>query len=199
MPKKWPLAFLFTIVHQTHAQHVFATHWVLFSFWDWFFRAFGAKSGFSDRNSPELAHTIPGKFFPYPLNFGQSVSGFRGFMWASHLSGIDHLQGSHQVRFKCLSTPMRGPNNKPLAFVVHGAHSHELGWAFLSAAALVRLTVTEWLSGSLSLIGRSFCSKAVHIGEHPRQCESGACEHYRSSSEKVSCSHWLTHNIVTTQ
>lgn len=114
-----------------------------FLFLDWFCRAFGAKSGFSDRNSPELAHTIPGKFFPYPLIFGQSVSGFRGFMWAPHLSGIDQLQGSHQVRFKCLSTPMRGPNNKPLAFVVHGAHSHELGRALLSAAALVRLTVID--------------------------------------------------------
>jgi hypothetical protein len=45
-------------------------------FWDWFFRAFGAKSGFSDRNSPELAHTIPGKFFPYPLIL---VSRFRAF------------------------------------------------------------------------------------------------------------------------
>lgn len=63
-----------------------------------------------------------------------------------------------QVRFKCLSTPMRGPNNKPLAFVVHGSHSYELA-GFLSIAFLGRLASNEELLSSLSLINRSFCSK----------------------------------------
>ena len=40
-----------------------------------------------------------------------------------------------QVRFKCLSTPRRGPNNKPLAFVVPGAHSYELGGFFTCRVA----------------------------------------------------------------
>lgn len=73
-------------------------------FWDWFFRAFGAKSGFSDRNSPELAHTIPGKFFPYPLILFSRFRAFAGFMWAPHLSGIDHLQGS--IKFGSSACPL---------------------------------------------------------------------------------------------
>ena len=49
----------------------------------------------------------------------------------------------NQVRFRCMHTPRRGPNNKPLAFVVPGFHSYELDWAFLSVAPLVRLVAIQ--------------------------------------------------------
>lgn len=129
-----------------------------------------------------------GKVLPNPLRF---ISRCRAFAVSCghHIHPGLTSTRVKQVRFKCLSTPMRGPNNKPLAFVVHGAHSYELGRALLSVAALVRLVATGWLRGSLSFFNRSLCSKAVHIGEHPRQCESRAYECYRSSSEKVSHSH----------
>ena len=59
---------------------------------------------------------------------------------------------------------MRGPNNKPLAFVVHGSHSYELA-GFLSIVFLGRLVSNGRLLGSLSFINRSFCSKKYN-GEH---------------------------------
>ena len=47
-------------------------------------------------------------------------------MWAlPHYPGLT-VSSVNQVRFRCLNTPRRGPNIKPLAFVVPGSHSHEL-------------------------------------------------------------------------
>ena len=59
-----------------------------------------------------------------------------------------------QVRFKCLSTPRRGPNNKPLAFVVPGAHSYELG-GFLPVALLVGYS---WEHSVWVFLCHSFCT-----------------------------------------
>ena len=93
---------------------------------------------FLDRTPRTCPHDF-GKVFPLPTDFGQSVSGFHGLMWAPHLSGADQFKSQCQVRFKCLFTPRCGPNNKPLAFAVPGSHSCELVWALSSLAPLVRL------------------------------------------------------------
>ena len=118
-------------------------------------------------------------------------------MWAPHLSGTDHYKGHVKFGSSACPLPRCGPNNKPLAFAVPGSHSCELIWVLIPSL--------HWFgcgafahTGSFSLFGRSFCSNG-YKGEHPRQCESGAYGHYGSSSEKVSCSYLLTHNIVTNQ
>lgn len=113
-----------------------------------------------------------GKASPNPLIFLSVSSGLSPFVWVPTSLGDWSCARINQVRFKCLSTPMRGPNNKPLAFVVHGSHSYELA-GFLSIAFLGRLASNGRLLGSLSLINRSFCSKKYN-GERLRQCESGA-------------------------
>ena len=119
----------------------------------------------------ELAHTNRAKF-PLTRWFLSVSSGLSPFVWVPTSLGDWSCARINQVRFKCLSTPMRGPNNKPLAFVVHGSHSYELA-GFLSIAFLGRLASNGRLLGSLSLINRSFCSKKYN-GERLRQCESGA-------------------------
>lgn len=50
--------FLFTIVHQTHAQHVFATHWVLF----FFGIGFSVPSALNQAFRIETAQNLPTRF-----------------------------------------------------------------------------------------------------------------------------------------
>ncbi len=82
-----------------------------------------------------------------------------------------------QVRFKCLSTPRRGPNNKSLAFVVPGAHSYEL-------AGFLTPSDDGWLLFqvfSSSLFEPFFLHHQRSSGEHRRQRESGKARYVGSS------------------
>ena len=149
----------------------FASHWY-----------FSIRSKWED-----LPHTKKVKRHPRDKNFV--------FRALPDMSLISHIyrswlnQVANQVWFKCLFTPVPGPDNKPLRFVVHGSHSYEQV-GFKSLALLDRYHLCG--GSSLSFWLRSFCPNK-YGWEHPRQCESGTI-HMGGQVLRRSPHEQLTHN-----